>query len=89
VSVIVADGAIDVILGRGGDYAPRTAGDKDSNKGSAIRAEANERPDPSVDRAEEGEIGTAYRIPSETSHASQPRSPSTSKRRMRHMRQDS
>jgi hypothetical protein len=34
------------------------------------------------------EIGTAYRIPSETSHASQPRSPSTSRRRMRRMKQD-
>jgi len=33
-------------------------------------------------------LGTAYRIPSETSHASHPRSPSTSRRRMRHMRQD-
>ena len=31
--------------------------------------------------------GTAYRIPSEPSHASQPRSRSTSKRRMRRMRQ--
>jgi len=32
--------------------------------------------------------GTAYRIPGETSHASQPRSRGTTKRRMRHMRQD-
>ena len=31
-------------------------------------------------------VGTAYRIPGETSHASQPRTPSTSRRRMRHMR---
>jgi hypothetical protein len=29
------------------------------------------RPDPSVDRANEGEFGTAYRIPTEPSHASQ------------------
>lgn len=42
-------------------------------------------------RSESGlgvKIGTAYRIPGETSHASQPRSPSTSKRHMRRMRQD-
>jgi hypothetical protein len=31
---------------------------------------------------------TAYRIPGETSHASQPRTASTSKKRMRHMRQN-
>ena len=60
-SVIVADGAIDEIVGRGGDHAPRTAGDKGSNKGSPTAAEANDWPDPSVDRAENGEIGTAYR----------------------------
>ena len=41
-----------------------------------------------VDRAETGEIGTAYRIPCEPSHASQPRSPSNSRRHMRRMRQD-
>ena len=35
-----------------------------------------------------GEIGTAYRIPSETSHVSQPRTRSTTKRHMRRMRQD-
>jgi integrase len=43
---------------------------------------------PSVNRGDEGEIGTAYQIPGETSHASQPRSRSTKKRHMRHMRQD-
>jgi hypothetical protein len=58
------------------------------NKGSPAAAEANERPDPSSDRADEGEIGTAYRIPSEPSHASQPRSASTSKRRMRRKKHD-
>ncbi len=46
------------------------------------------RPDPSSDRADEGEFGTAYRIPSELSHASQPRSPSNTMRRMRRMKQD-
>ena len=34
-------------------------------------------------------LGTAYRIPSKTSHASQPCIPSTKKRRMRHMRSGS
>jgi len=34
-------------------------------------------------RPAEMRLGTAYRIPSEKSHVSQPRSPSTSKRRMR------
>jgi len=54
---------LDAMLGRGDDAPPETGDDKGSNK---IRAppppvEANERPDPSVDRAEHGEIGTAYR----------------------------
>ena len=74
---------LDAILGRGADAAP-TSGDK----GSPAAVEANERPDPSVDRADEGEIGTAYRIPGEMSHVSQPRSSSASKRRERRMRQD-
>jgi len=52
---------LDAILGRRADAAPRTSGDKGSNKGSPTPAEANEGPDPSVDRAENGEIGTAYR----------------------------
>ena len=59
--------------------------DKGSIKGSLTGFEANEGPDPSVDRAETGEFGTAYRIPGEMSHVSQPRTPSTSRR---HMRQD-
>ena len=80
---------LDAILGRGDDAAPPSDGDKGSNKGSPTPVEHNERPDPNVDRARNGEIGTAYRISSESSHASQPRSPSTSKRRMRRMRQDS
>jgi Protein of unknown function (DUF402) len=62
--------------------------DKGPDKGPNRRAAGTKEPDPSVDRADEGEIGTAYRIPGETSHVSQPRSPSTSKRRMRRMRQD-
>jgi hypothetical protein len=67
--------------------APRTRR-KGSYKGSSAEILGNKRPDPSVDRADEGEIGTAYRIPSETSHASQPRTPRTAKRHMRRMRQD-
>lgn len=74
---------LDAILGRGDDAAPPSDGDKGSNKGSPTSAEASERPDPSVDRARNGKIGTAYRIPGESSHASQPLSSSTSKRRMR------
>ena len=42
----------------------------------------------STNRASKMSAGTAYRIPGETSHVSQPRSRSTSKRRMRHMRRD-
>jgi hypothetical protein len=53
---------LDAILGRGDDAAPSGAGDKGSNKGSRSAAEANEGPDPNSDRAENGEIGTAYRI---------------------------
>jgi hypothetical protein len=49
------------------------------------------RPRKSPDsRSESGldeEFGTAYRIPGEMSHVSQPRTPSASKRRMRRMRQ--
>jgi hypothetical protein len=45
-------------------------------------------PDSRSESGLDGEIGTAYRIPSETCHASQPRQPSSAKRRMRHMRQD-
>ena len=79
---------LDAILGRGADAAQRSGGDKGSNEGSPTPAEANERPDPSVDRADKGEIGTAYRIPGDPSHASQPRPPSTAKRRMRRKKQD-
>jgi integrase len=53
---------LDAILGRGDDAAPQTAGDKGSNKGSPTPSEANEGPDPSSDRAENGGVGTAYRI---------------------------
>jgi hypothetical protein len=53
---------LDAILGRGDDAAPSSAADKGSNKGYPAPDEANERPDPSVDRAAKGEIGTAYRI---------------------------
>jgi hypothetical protein len=53
---------LDAILGRRADAAPRTSGDKGSNKGSPAAVEANEEPDPSVDRAQTGEIGTAYRM---------------------------
>jgi len=61
---------------------------KGADKGALARRRAMKKPDLNSDRAENGEFGTAYRIPSATSHASQPRSPSTSKRRMRRMRQD-
>jgi hypothetical protein len=54
---------LDAMLGRGDDAAPQSAGDKGSNKGSPTATEANEGPDPSSDRADEGEIGTAYRAP--------------------------
>jgi hypothetical protein len=60
---------------------------KGAVKGASGGRRATERPDPTVDRAQNEESGTAYRIPGETSHASQPRTPSTSKRRMRRMRQ--
>jgi hypothetical protein len=46
------------------------------------------KPDLNSERAEDGEFGTAYRIPCEPSHVSQPRSLSTKQRRMRHMRQE-
>ena len=46
---------LDALLGR-------TGGHKGSNKGSPTASEAIAGPDPSVDRADEGEIGTAYRI---------------------------
>ena len=52
---------LDAILGRKADAA-RRSGDKGSNKGSPAAAEAHQGPNPSVDRAEKGEIGTAYRI---------------------------
>jgi hypothetical protein len=53
---------LDAILGRGDDAPPAAESDKGSNKGSPTPAEASERPDPSVDRARNGEFGTAYRI---------------------------
>jgi hypothetical protein len=59
-----------------------------THKGSSTKIQGNKRPDLNSDRAEEGEFGTAYRIPGETSHVSQPRLPSTTKRHMRRMRQD-
>ena len=67
--------------------APRTR-HKGSYKGSSTEIQGNKRPDLSSDRAEEGEIGTAYRIPGESSHASHPRSSSTARRRRRRMRQN-
>ena len=47
-----------------GDAAPCTSRDKGSHEGSTAGAEANEGLDPSVvvDRANEGEFGTAYRM---------------------------
>jgi hypothetical protein len=61
---------------------------KGSHKGSSVVSRRKEKPDLSSDRAETGGFGTAYRIPGEMSHVSQPRSRSTSKRHMRRMRQD-
>ncbi len=62
--------------------------DKGPDKGPAGPRRATRKPDPSVNRADEGEVGTAYRIPGEMSHVSQLRTPSASKRHMRRMRQD-
>jgi hypothetical protein len=53
---------LDAILGRKGDAAPRQSGDKGSNLGSPAAVEATTGPDLSSDRADESEIGTAYRI---------------------------
>jgi len=50
-----------VSVGRGDDAPPVAASDRGSHKGSRQRSEATIRPDPSVDRADEGESGTAYR----------------------------
>jgi Phage integrase family len=62
--------------------------DKGPDKGPNRPAAGAEEPDPSVDRAQSGEIGTAYRIPGEMSHKTPPRTPSTTVRHMRRMRQD-
>ena len=51
--------------------------DKGPNKGPHGDRRAAKRPDPSSDRAEEGEIGTAYRMLVGSSHAAQPGSDST------------
>ncbi|MCA1588331.1 MAG: hypothetical protein LC744_06690, partial [Chloroflexi bacterium] len=66
---------LDSVLGR----APRRrssrsadavqAGGSGPDKGPNRRPAGAKVPDPSVDRAQSGEFGTAYRIPSETSHA--------------------
>jgi len=89
---------LDIVLGRAprrrsarGTDAADAGGsprDKGPDKGPNRRAEGAKESDPSVDRAENGEFGTAYRIPSEPTHVSQPRSPSTTKRHMRRMRQE-
>ena len=60
---------LDAILGRGDDAPSGAESDKGSTKGSPTPAEASERPDPSVDRAGNGEIGTAYRMLVGSSHA--------------------
>lgn len=79
---------LDAIPGRGADAAPRTSGDKGS-KASATAAEANEGPDPSVDRAEIGARLVPHTgFPVKRLHASQPRTPSTTKRHMRRKKQD-
>jgi Metallopeptidase family M24 len=51
--------------------------DGGSRSGTIRRSAGNEEARSNSDRADEGEIGTAYRIPCETSHASQPRSLNT------------
>ena len=58
-------------------------GHKGSDRAPWSAPRQQERPDPSSERAESAESGTAFRIPSETSHASQPRSRRTTRRRMR------
>jgi hypothetical protein len=67
------------------DHEGTSDRDKGADKGAPGPRRGKKKPDPSMDRAETGDFGTAYRIPSETSHASQPRSPGTLKR---HMKQD-
>ena len=62
--------------------------DKGPDKGAWGRRRPRKKPDPSVDRAETGGFGTAYRIPVNSCHASHPRSRSTSKRHMRHSRRE-
>jgi hypothetical protein len=61
---------------------------KGADKGARVPRRAKRKPDPSVDRAETGEFGTANRIPGEASHASQPSSETPTKRRMRRKKQD-
>jgi hypothetical protein len=58
------------------------------DRGPNASRRATKKPDPNVDPAENGEIGTAYRIPGEASHASQPSSETPTKRRMRRKKQD-
>jgi integrase len=89
---------LDTVLGRAPRRRPARGADaadaggsgphKGPDKGPNRRSAGAKEPDPSVDRAQSGEFGTAYRIPGETSHASQPRTPSTRKRNVRRMRHD-
>ena len=63
---------LDALLGRGDDAPRRRLSHKGSNKGSPTPDEANEAPDPNSNRAEKGEIGTAYRMRGNPRHPCQP-----------------
>jgi hypothetical protein len=65
-----------------GSGRPLTGGLLDPSAGSETA------PDLSSDRPKVTDLVPQYRIPSETPHVSQQRSPSTKKRRMRHMIRD-
>jgi hypothetical protein len=70
------------------DGATRSDRHKGADKGASGPRRATKKPDPSVDRAESGDFGTAYRMPGDLSHVSQPSSETPTKRRMRRKRQD-
>jgi Phage integrase family len=61
---------------------------KGADKGARGPRRTTKKPDPSVDRAEIGDVGTAYRIPSDLSHMYQPSSETPSKKRMRRTKHD-
>jgi hypothetical protein len=62
--------------------------DKGPDKGPIRGSRAAKRPDPSMDRAGKGELVPHTGFQGNRFHADPPRSPSTSVRRMRRMKQD-